>query len=104
MNTVTRLILAASGMLLLNGSLQAASTYRCGSHLVSLDDSAFEVLNKCGEPASRQDIRYKLQTDDYGWRQEVAVEEWIYGPKNGMYHFLRFEGNRLRQIDSERGN
>ncbi|HAV06360.1 MAG TPA: hypothetical protein DCX47_15330, partial [Pseudomonas sp.] len=39
----------------------------------------------------------------YGYRQEVAVEEWVYGPNNGMLHFLRFEGNRLRQIGSRRG-
>jgi len=41
--------------------------------------------------------------DEYGFRQEVRIEEWVYGPTNGMYHFLRFEGNRLRRIDSERG-
>src|SRR5690606_26962599 len=104
MNIMTRLVVAAVCRLLFNSPLQAASTYRCGSRLVSLDDSAFEVLNTCGEPASRQSIGYKLQADDYGWRQEVSVEEWIYGPKNGMYHYLRFEGNRLRQIDSKRGN
>jgi hypothetical protein len=34
----------------------------------------------------------------------VPIEEWTYGPRNGMYHFLRFEGNRLRDIDSKRGN
>ena len=42
--------------------------------------------------------------DDYGFYNEVPIEEWTYGPRNGMYHFLRFEGNRLRDIDSKRGN
>jgi len=37
-------------------------------------------------------------------REEFQVEEWTYGPNNGMYQYLRFEGNRLRQINSKRGN
>jgi hypothetical protein len=41
--------------------------------------------------------------DEYGFYHEVAVEEWAYGPRNGMYQFLRFEGNRLNKIDSKRG-
>lgn len=82
---------------------QASSTYRCGSALVSLDASTTEVRAKCGEPASAAPIGFKQIVDDYGFRQEVQVEEWTYGPKQGMYHFLRFEGNRLRRIDSERG-
>lgn len=88
---------------LLAASAQASSTYRCGSGLVSLDDSAAEVAHKCGEPASRDFTGYKQIVDDYGFTQEVPVEEWTYGPNRGMYHFLRFEGNRLRGIDSERG-
>ncbi|MDH2243750.1 DUF2845 domain-containing protein [Pseudomonas sp. GD03909] len=83
---------------------EASSTYRCNSRLVSLDSSTAEVRSKCGDPASSAMVGYKEIVDDYGYRQEVPVEEWIYGPNNGMLHFLRFEGNRLRQIDSQRGN
>lgn len=82
----------------------ASSTYRCGSTLVSTSDPTREVLNKCGEPASRDFLGYKEVSDLYGLRHEVAVEEWIYGPRNGMYHFLRFEGGRLVEIRSKRGN
>ena len=82
---------------------QAASTHRCGSNLVSLDASTAEVRSKCGEPGSSSLIGYKEIVDQYGFRHEVAVEEWVYGPTNGMYHFLRFEANRLRSIGSERG-
>ncbi len=83
---------------------EASSTYRCNSRLVSLDASTAEVRSKCGEPASSSLIGYKQVTDDYGYAQEVPVEEWVYGPNHGMLHFLRFEGNRLRQIESQRGN
>lgn len=82
---------------------QASSTFRCGSNLVSLRASTAEVQAKCGEPTSRALTGYKELVDEYGFRQEVQIEEWTYGPTNGMYHFLRFEGNRLSNIDSERG-
>lgn len=81
----------------------ASSTHRCGSALVSLEATTREVSNKCGEPSSATLIGYKEILDDYGFRHEVEVEEWTYGPSNGMYHFLRFEGNRLRRVESQRG-
>lgn len=90
-------------VLLTSGAAQASSTFRCGSGLVSVGDSAAEVAHKCGEPSAQSFTGYKQIVDDYGFTQEVPVEEWTYGPTNGMYHFLKFEGNRLRGIDSERG-
>ncbi|MOA67341.1 hypothetical protein D3C78_1944690 [compost metagenome] len=62
------------------------------------------MLDKCGEPVSRNDLGYREVVDQYHQRNEVLVEEWVYGPNNGMYQFLRFEGNRLRNIESKRGN
>lgn len=83
---------------------EASSTYRCGSALVSKTAPASEVLSKCGEPSSRDFLGYKEGVDSYGFRNEVSVEEWVYGPKSGMYHFLRFEGGRLSEIRSKRGS
>ncbi len=37
-----------------------------------------------------------------GGRQEMQVEEWAYGPSNGMCHDLRFVGGRFSEIDSKR--
>lgn len=96
-------VLVTTLLVLLAGSLEAA-TMRCGSALISTDDSASEVLGKCGEPRSRDFLGHREVLDDYGFYNEVPIEEWTYGPRNGMYHFLRFEGNRLRNIDSKRGN
>ena len=96
--------LIAALLILLPASAMASSTWRCNSNLVSTDDSSSLVINKCGEPMSRAFLGYREIVDDYGFRQEVAVEEWTYGPRNGMYHFLRFEGNRLVGIESKRGN
>lgn len=78
-----------------------ADTLRCGSQLVSVGDRAAEVLHKCGEPGARDVLGYKRSANR---REEVQVEEWVYGPSNGMYRYLRFEGNRLVNIESKRGN
>ncbi|WP_397449883.1 DUF2845 domain-containing protein [Pseudomonas sp. NA-150] len=78
-----------------------ADTLRCGSQLISAGDREFEVQQKCGEPVSRNQIGYKRSANR---REEVAVDEWIYGPNNGMYQYLRFEGGRLIRIDSKRGD
>ncbi|MDX5370903.1 MAG: DUF2845 domain-containing protein [Pseudomonadaceae bacterium] len=87
---------------LLPALAQAGSTLRCGSQLISTGDLAGEVRAKCGEPADVAFLGYREVTDYYGLVSEVAVEEWIYGPKNGMYYFLRLEGNRLTRIESKR--
>ena len=100
MRTVTALPL----LLCLPLLAEASSTYRCGSALVSKTAPTSEVQSKCGEPASRDFLGYKEVLDDYGFRHEVQIEEWIYGPTNGMYHFLRFEGGRLTEIRSKRGS
>lgn len=89
--------------LLLATSAEAGSTLRCGSNLISLDDLASEVEAKCGTPVSQDNLGYREVTDYYGFTQEVLVEEWIYGPKNGMYYYLRLQGNRLVKIESKRG-
>lgn len=87
------------GLLLVAGQAAAANTLRCGSQLISVGDRSSEVLQKCGEPAMRDDLGYKRSVNR---REEYPVEEWTYGPTNGMYQYLRFEGNRLVQITSQR--
>ncbi|MCQ4348163.1 DUF2845 domain-containing protein [Pseudomonas stutzeri] len=88
-------------LLLLAGAADA-STLRCGSALVSTGDHALEVLDKCGEPASRAFLGYRQYGDHWGNFERLRIEEWIYGPRSGMYHYLRFEGDRLVDIDSRR--
>lgn len=76
-----------------------ADTLRCGSNLVSVGDRAFEVESKCGAPQQRDLVGYSLGEYD---RREYKVEEWVYGPSNGLVTILTFEGNRLRQIERRR--
>ena len=91
----TTLLLALPGA----SSLAQAETLRCGSQLVSLDDRRFEVLQKCGEPAFRDLVGYSLGPSE---RREYQIEEWVYGPDNGMLSILTFEGTRLRAIERRR--
>ncbi|MFB1011147.1 MAG: DUF2845 domain-containing protein [Thiopseudomonas sp.] len=77
----------------------AADSLRCGSQLVSTGDRAFEILRKCGEPVYRDRVGYTLGP---GRRAEMPIEEWLYGPANGMSYILRLEGNRLVRIDALR--
>ncbi|MBD1553986.1 DUF2845 domain-containing protein [Pseudomonas typographi] len=84
-------------------SAQAADSMRCNGALVSVNDPTSEVLRKCGEPAGRGPVSY-IKTVDKAERQvTVPSEQWTYGPYYGMYHYLRFEGDRLVSISSERG-
>ncbi|KPB32246.1 DUF2845 domain-containing protein [Pseudomonas amygdali] len=84
-------------------SSYATSTLRCGNQLVSTGDRAFEVQQKCGEPVS-QEVLGTQETFNSNYRRSEAVriEEWIYGPDNGMYQYLRFEAGRLVRIESKR--
>ncbi|KIP90466.1 MULTISPECIES: DUF2845 domain-containing protein [Pseudomonas] len=101
--TTMKTLISCTLLMLLAGTANAA-TWRCGNALASTGDSTAEVQSKCGEPNNRAFIGYKDQTDSYGFTHEVQIEEWNYGPRNGMNYFLRFEGNRLNRIDSKRGD
>jgi hypothetical protein len=86
-----------------NALTQAASTLRCQSQLISLTDHSNEVQSKCGEPQSKDFLGYRQVFDEYGGSRQVGIALWGYGPRNGMYYYLRFEANRLVKIDSKRG-
>ena len=101
--TMIKTLISCSLLALLAGTANAA-TWRCGSAIASTGDTTAEVQAKCGEPNNRDFVGYKDQTDRYGFTHEVQVEEWNYGPRNGMNYFLRFVGNRLERIDSKRGD
>lgn len=97
MMTIRRLCLT---LLLACASAAQGETLRCGSQLVSVGDRSFEVEQKCGEPAFRDLTGYTLGAYQ---RREMKIEEWIYGPSNGMLTILTFEGNRLARIERRRG-
>ncbi|MFZ3186358.1 MAG: DUF2845 domain-containing protein [Pseudomonas sp.] len=85
---------------LLAMSYDANATFRCGQKLVNEGDRITEVLRKCGQPVSRDLLGY---TETLNGNLGLQVEEWSYGPNNGMYYYLSFEGGRLRTIETKRG-
>jgi hypothetical protein len=79
-----------------------AATLRCGSGLVSEGQSTLEVQRVCGEPGQRQRTE-PAQTANGQLRQgAVTVEEWVYGPQNGLYRHLKFVDGKLVQITGRR--
>jgi hypothetical protein len=96
-----RIYLLGLALLLSYNASAQADTLRCGSQLVSVGDRAYEVQQKCGEPASRDLVGYTLGPYE---RREFKIEEWVYGPSNGVLTILTFEGNRLTRIERRRSH
>lgn len=93
--------IALSLSLLLLATAAQASTLRCEKGIVSSGDRTTEVTSKCGEPVARDMLGYTL---DANGNNEFLVEEWLYGPRNGMNYYLRFEGGHLKSVESKRGS
>jgi hypothetical protein len=78
----------------------------CNAKSVAVGDTKYEVLRKCGEPASRRHVTEKrtepvdsLHRRRYG----ITVERWSYAPKGG--HLPRTVVFRNRRVtDIEFGN
>lgn len=96
-----RLLVLATLLASIGSPLVHAETMRCGSQLVSLGDRAFEVERKCGKPARTDLVGY---TGGYYGDREMVIEEWVYGPTNGMLSILTFQGNRLTRIETKRAD
>ena len=71
----------------------SAATFRCGSKLVSDGDRTSEVENKCGAPVNRSMVGY---TETPNGNIGLQVEEWVYGPTNGMTYYLRPQQVRIQ--------
>ena len=77
----------------------AGSSIRCGNYLVSVGDLKVKVLDKCGEPISKEEI----ELDSYGHRRKDNyrfLEQWIYEFHYGYYDVLTFKGGKLIKIES----
>lgn len=117
--TLSLVLFLAAGLCTADGSsrwTRSVSRFECGSRLVAVGDSRFEVLRKCGEPSWRDaweeerlervgGVPYFNGSPFYASRVpilvnvHVLVEEWVYnrGPTRFM-RVLRFENNRLIDI------
>lgn len=74
---------------------------RCGGGIIDEGDMTFEVIRKCGPPTERQIIAPSLDQHDHAIKGAASVENWVYGPNNGMYQNLRFIDGKLVEIRSK---
>jgi len=83
-------------------SVSAEASMRCGTRLVDLGDTDEQVEAKCG-PADRQSVEApSLRSDGVVQPGAVRVDRWVYGPRNGAKHHLRFIDGRLVEIRTVR--
>ncbi len=100
-------------------NVSESSTFRCGTQLVSIEDTRDEVLHMCGEPTSieaweeeriirdHRTIRdYNPKTGRYEWLKEpflvkvlVNMELWTYNLGSTKFiRYLRFENGIVTKI------
>ena len=70
---------------------------RCESKLVHEGDQSFIVRKFCGTPIEKELIGYTLTASR---TRELKIENWVYGPMDGRYFILTFEGGVLKKIIS----
>ena len=95
------------------------NAFRCGTRLVTVEDTREDVIYKCGEPTSvdsweeeriQRDFRsyqeYDPRTDRYQWYREpflvnvkVKIELWTYNlGSTQLIRYLRFENGAIKEI------
>ena len=112
------LLLAGLFILCSGDKAFSQSTFRCGSELVSIRDTTYEVLNKCGVPDIREiEVIHEVDRYSRATRRSSAVrvyagsktqvvssgnEKWYYDPgPSGFIYVLEFRGSRVRKIQRE---
>lgn len=108
MKTARKAILA--GVLLAalqsTGFASETGTMRCNGGIVSIGDTAGEVIAKCGQPAfatqrEQKKIKEGAKSSHERIITVVAVDDWTFnfGPDQFQYQVL-FENSRVTRIES----
>lgn len=91
-----------SGALLISATSHTEASMRCDNGIISGRETIAEVIRKCGQPDNRDVIQPTVDSNGKTPHQSATIENWIYGPKNGMYQYLRFIDGKLASIRSQR--
>jgi len=75
-----------------------ATNFRCGGDIINVGDSVYKVIDKCGEPANKNNVGYTTDSDG---SNNLVVEEWVY-KEAGTRYIIRVIGNRVSDIKEER--
>ena len=77
----------------------SAHALRCGNKIVQIGDHERDVIRKCGNPISHEEIGY-IDSIESETRITVSkVEEYSFKIKGRLY-YLTFEGNKLSKIEA----
>jgi Protein of unknown function (DUF2845) len=84
-------------LLLTATAAQAETTMRCDNGILSVGDSKYDALTKCGEPAMKDSFPQPVGTGS----ATVTIDEWMYdfGPTRFVYK-VRIEGGKVVRIES----
>lgn len=93
---------AVAVMLVLGWICPAEATMRCGSALISIGDLAADVRYKCGSPSRENSEGPALKNNGVPKLNSARISTWVYGPRNGAYHYLRFIDEKLIDIQMRR--
>jgi hypothetical protein len=108
MATVTRATLAVVAALLLP-AVASADTLRCGSKLISEEDSMEKVLQYCGEPVAKKRTWITRQPRfEYGGHEipfegseDVPVDLWTYDfGANKLMRRIRIVAGKVDSIET----
>jgi hypothetical protein len=91
-----------SGALLICASLHAQASMRCQNGIISGGETIAEVTRKCGQPDNRDILQPVVESNGKVPFGSATIEDWVYGPTNGMYRYLRFIDGKLASIKSKR--
>lgn len=80
----------------------AKATMRCGSALISVGDLAEDIRHKCGAANKESSEGPALKNNGVPKVNSAKISVWVYGPRNGAYHYLRFIDEKLITIHMRR--
>ena len=81
---------------------QKSDSMRCGTRLLQKGDLSLQLIEKCGEPVSKEVIGYTINTlyhPPASRHREYKIEQWIYGPEKGFYREVILEAGRVKYIN-----
>lgn len=84
-------LLAFPIVLMMISHIAAASTMRCGTHIIQVGDTKIEVLKHCGEP----DL-----TDLISGLEDIKTEIWYYDRgSTGFLYIVTMRGSKVSRIE-----
>lgn len=97
-----RILSAITTLILTISPIIVEASMRCDNGIVNEGDNTFEVLKKCGEPIKREKFEPVVGDNGKTPYKSMPVENWVYGPNNGTYRFLKFIDGTLVKVESRR--